>query len=65
MGDLPAYRADFAWLWKRRSHSVRWSPTSGSNYVPAPTGGGLTRAELAWLAPRTEPGLPGGRQAAG
>ncbi len=59
IGDLPAYRADFGWLWTKRSHSVRWSPTAGSDYVPPPTGGGLTRAELAWLAPRTEPRLPG------
>jgi phosphatidylserine/phosphatidylglycerophosphate/cardiolipin synthase-like enzyme len=61
-GDLPAYRADFDWLWTRRSHSVGWSPTGGSDYVPAPTRRGLTRAELARLAPRTEPRLPGGRR---
>jgi phosphatidylserine/phosphatidylglycerophosphate/cardiolipin synthase-like enzyme len=59
MGVLPAYRADFDWLWNQRSHHVSWSPTGGDDYVPAPTGGGLTRSELAWLAPRVEPGLGG------
>jgi phosphatidylserine/phosphatidylglycerophosphate/cardiolipin synthase-like enzyme len=61
LGTLPAHQADFAWLWSKRSHSVGWSPTPGHDYVPAPTGGGLTRAELAWLAPRVEPRLPGPR----
>lgn len=60
-GALPAYRADFQWLWDNRSHSVAWSPTPGPDFVPAPTGGAgrLTGADIARKAPYFEPGLDG------
>lgn len=47
MGAYPYYAKDFNWLWKSRSHSVSWSPTSGADYhpvildAPAIGGGGI------------------------
>lgn len=60
IGNYGAYNAYFNWLWSSRSRSVRWSPTTGRTYAPQPTGGGLTRRELAVMAPRVEPRLPYG-----
>ena len=61
MRAYPAYAADFRWLWNKRSHSVRWSPTTGANFEPVPTGGGdlLTRNRVARMSEFLEPGLQG------